>query len=86
MSDADTPDGTPDIPADIAALDFEEAYEALEEAIEKLETGELTLGESLALHERGVALSRRCDQLLTAAELRVRQVTEADSADSELDS
>ena len=28
MSDAETPDVTPDMPADIAALDFEAAYEA----------------------------------------------------------
>ncbi len=65
---------TPDLPDEIARLGFEEAYQALEEAVEQLEKGELSLEESLKLHEKGVALSRRCDELLTRAELRVKEI------------
>jgi exodeoxyribonuclease VII small subunit len=74
-----------ELPAEIAALGFEDAFVALEQAIEALETGELSLDESLALHERGVALSRRCDQLLTAAERRVKLIDEAGSDAGDLE-
>jgi len=59
---------------DIGALSFESAFRALEEAIARLEAGELSLEEALDVYERGVALAARCDGLLTAAELRIRQV------------
>lgn len=66
--------GASELPDDIQALEFEAAFEALEDAVAQLETGELALEESLAFYERGVLLAERCNQILTAAELRVRQV------------
>ncbi len=55
-------------------LPFEVAYEALDEAVRRLETGDLSLENSIAIYERGIALSARCGSLLEAAELRVQQV------------
>ena len=49
-------------------LTFEEAYKKLEEIVEQLETGELTLDQSLALFEEGIALVRHCRRLLDVAE------------------
>ncbi len=53
---------------------FEELYRELEETVRRLEAGDLTLDESLALFERGTALAEQCNTLLDSAELRVRQL------------
>ena len=57
---------------------FEELYGQLEEAISQLETGDLSLGESLALFEQATRLAERCNALLDSAELQVRQLIERD--------
>ena len=60
----------------ISALSFEAAYEELETIVARLESGELTLEESVALFERGRQLSDRCQTILDKAELRVNQLTD----------
>lgn len=62
--------------SDINALSFERAYEALEEVIAKLESGELSLEESVTLYERGKLLSARCQALLDNAELRIQKLSD----------
>jgi len=57
-------------------LTFEQAYEQLESIVAQLESGELTLEESVTLYERGQSLARLCGEMLDSAELRVQQVTE----------
>jgi exodeoxyribonuclease VII small subunit len=59
---------------DVGALGFEEAYRRLEETVAALEQGDLPLDECLALYELGAALATRCSELLSAAELQIRQV------------
>jgi exodeoxyribonuclease VII small subunit len=54
---------------------FETLYRELEDTVRRLETGDLSLAESLALFERGTALAEQCNALLDQAELRVRQLT-----------
>jgi len=56
--------------------DFEQSMQALETLVDKLEQGDLTLEESLAAFERGINLTRACQQALDAAEQRVRILTE----------
>jgi len=58
-------------------VDFEAALAELEALIERMETGELGLEESLAAFERGVALTRECQTALKHAELRVRALAES---------
>lgn len=58
-----------------SAISFEELYHELEETVRRLEAGDLTLDESLALFERGTLLAEQCNSLLDGAELRVRQLT-----------
>ena len=53
---------------------FEAALAELEGIVAKLERGELKLEESLKLFERGVALTKECQQSLETAELKVRQL------------
>ncbi len=55
-------------------LTFEAAFRELEETVQRLEDGELTLEEAIALFERGQALAQLCDQKLEQAELRVNQL------------
>ncbi len=50
---------------------FEKALEDLENIVEKLEKGELSLNESLALFERGVKLARYLRDELEKAEKKV---------------
>jgi len=53
-------------------MDFEKKLSRLEEIVSKMETGELTLEESLKLFEEGVKLSRECNAQLAEAEQKVK--------------
>lgn len=64
--------------------DFETSLDALEQLVERMERGELSLEESLAAYERGVGLYRRCQAALEQAELRVKLLSDpADPATAE---
>lgn len=65
-------------------LSFEEAFRELEETVQKLEEGNLTLDESIALFERGTQLAARCGKLLDQAELKVRQLVPSPEGEYEL--
>ncbi|MDI9240504.1 exodeoxyribonuclease VII small subunit [Lysobacter sp. LF1] len=56
--------------------DFEKSLDALEQLVDKMEHGEMSLEDSLAAYERGVGLYRRCQSALEEAELRVRLLTD----------
>lgn len=56
-------------------LSFEEAMRELEATVGKLETGEATLEESIALYERGAKLRQHCEARLREAEERVEKIT-----------
>lgn len=61
------------------AVDFEAALEELEQLVQRMETGELSLEESLKAFERGVVLTRDCQRALKDAELRVQALTQTDA-------
>ncbi|GAB3251689.1 exodeoxyribonuclease VII small subunit [Arthrobacter pigmenti] len=56
---------------DVAELSYEQAREELIAVVGKLETGGITLEDSLALWERGEALAQRCEQWLEGARKRL---------------
>lgn len=56
--------------------DFEQSLLALESLVGTMETGDMSLEESLAAYERGVGLYRHCQLALEQAELRVRQLSD----------
>ena len=55
-------------------LSFEQAYARLEGIVERLESGELSLEESVTMYERGQRLAALCNTLLDSAELRIQQI------------
>ncbi len=57
-------------------FNFEQALEELEQLVTRLEEGDLSLEESLKEFERGVKLTRDCQQELKEAEQKVRILTE----------
>ena len=52
-------------------MEFEKNMQRLSEIVSKLEQGDLTLEESVALYEEGVKLSAACSQALEQAKLKV---------------
>lgn len=74
----------PTPPAEVDALDFEQALAALEQLVGELEAGEQPLEQALASFERGVALTRRCQAALRAAEQKV-EILSRDTANAELE-
>lgn len=54
-----------------AEMTFEQALHRLEEITHALESGELTLAESMALYKEGAAQSRLCRQKLEQARLEL---------------
>lgn len=50
---------------------FETALEELEKVVERLESGELSLEDSLAAFEQGVRLVKYCNQKLTEVEKKI---------------
>lgn len=67
---------------DLTSPSFEEALTELESIVDALEKGEMSLEGSLSVFERGIGLTRTCQQALDAAEQRVRILTDA-RADAE---
>ncbi len=57
------------------SIDFEASLKELEALVEKMEQGEQSLEKSLKDFERGVALTRACQQALREAEQKVEILT-----------
>jgi exodeoxyribonuclease VII small subunit len=51
--------------------DFEKSLAELEQIVERMEQGELSLDESLKQFERGIVLTRNCQSALQQAEQKV---------------
>ena len=67
-----------DVGADTAAdtaLSFEAAYAALQDTVDRLQVGGLSLLEAVDLYERGTRLADICAKRLQEAELRVSQLS-----------
>lgn len=60
--------------ASVESLTFEQALEELDTIIAQLESGELSLEDSVDIYERGRKLSSHCQTLLEKAELRLSQL------------
>lgn len=50
---------------------FEQSISELEEIVSRLESGSVTLDESLELFEQGIKLSKSCQKMLDGAEKKV---------------
>ena len=61
-------------------MDFEKKLSRLEEIVQGMEKGDLTLENSLKLFEEGVKLSRECQTQLTKAEVQVKKLISIDES------
>ena len=57
-------------------VNFEKAIRDLEKIVEDLESGELSLEQSLKTFEKGIKLTRQCQGELEKAELKVKKLVE----------
>ncbi|MDG2060261.1 MAG: exodeoxyribonuclease VII small subunit [SAR86 cluster bacterium] len=55
---------------------FETALDELEDIVDQLESGDLSLEESLKSFEKGIKLTRQCQKQLSEAELKVQKLIE----------
>lgn len=65
-----------------SASHFEEAMEELEKLVEQMERGDISLEESLKSFERGIKLTRTCQQALQDAEQKVQILLEKNGQQS----
>ena len=64
---------------------FEEALEKLSALVEKMESGDLSLEESLKIFEEGIKLSKDCQNALSDAEKKVQALLLEEDQTSTLD-
>ncbi|MGI9282878.1 MAG: exodeoxyribonuclease VII small subunit [Endozoicomonas sp.] len=55
---------------------FEQSLTELDALVQQMESGDMSLEESLKAFEKGVKLTRECQKALTEAEQRVQQLLE----------
>jgi exodeoxyribonuclease VII small subunit len=59
----------------VTSINFEESINALEDLVNALENGDLSLEESLSTFEKGIRLTKECQQQLTTAEQKIALLT-----------
>ena len=64
------------MPKKTNVINFEKTFSELEELVKKMEGGDLSLEESLKYFERGILLTKNCQQALNKAEQKVRILLE----------
>ena len=63
---------------------FEESLARLERLVEKMESGDLSLEDSLTTFEEGIKLTRECQQALKDAEQKVKMLIEKNAVVTEM--
>ncbi|CAB4947459.1 unannotated protein [freshwater metagenome] len=58
---------------DIAELSYEQARDELTRVLNELEAGSVTLEESMTLWQRGEALAKHCEALLSGARAKIEK-------------
>ena len=64
------------------AFNFEKSLAELETLVETMENGEISLEDSLKHFERGISLTRACQQALEEADQKVKILMEKDGSPS----
>ena len=59
-------------------ITFENSFQELQEIVNQLENGQLSLGDSLASYETGIKRLRECYQSLDQAEKKIKQLVDLD--------
>lgn len=71
--------------ARLRSNDFEKSFERLEKIVQKLESEELSLDESLKLFEEGIGLSRFCHRRLEEVEKKIETILADASGEPRVD-
>ena len=71
-----------DKPENVQVFPFEDSLKQLEDLVERLESGEVSLEESLQDFERGVALVRTLRERLDQAQQRVDKIVEQEGGET----
>ncbi len=61
-------------PKPVAELTFEQALEELDALVRRMESGELSLDDSIAAYRRGAELAKFCQARLAAAEQEIKKL------------
>ncbi len=61
-------------------INFEKTLVELEQLVEMMEHGDLSLEDSIAHFERGIALTKTCQQALSGAEQKVKILIEKENS------
>jgi exodeoxyribonuclease VII small subunit len=81
-SQANVPEAaTSPTPEPSRVAEFEHSLDELEQLVQRMEHGDLSLDDSLKTYERGIALYRNCQTALEQAELRVKLLYDPESPD-----
>tara|TARA_B100000029_G_C17250528_1_gene842563 strand:- start:374 stop:610 length:237 start_codon:yes stop_codon:yes gene_type:complete len=68
----------------IEDMNFEEALKELEIIIDRLESGEVPLEETIALYDRGSDLKKHCELKLQSAEEKIQRISLSQKASEDL--
>ena len=60
----------------VGKMSFEAALKELESVVDKLDRGDASLDDAIALYERGAKLKKRCEDELARAEEKVAKITQ----------
>ncbi len=63
---------------------FENSFTRLEQILEKLESENVSLEETIELYEEGLKLTKFCYDKLSKAELRIKEITNSANGDLEI--
>jgi len=63
---------------------FEDSFKRLETILEKLESDDCTLDETINLYEEGLSLTKLCYDKLNSAELRIKEISKNQKGDLEI--
>ncbi len=66
-------------------IKFEDALSKLESIVEELESGELSLEESLTAFEEGIRLSRICSRRLSEAERKIEILIKGENGELQIE-
>jgi exodeoxyribonuclease VII small subunit len=67
---------------DLAALSFEDALKRLEAIVQRLESGDASLEDSITLYTEGQALKAHCDAKLKDATMRIEAIQQNETGDA----
>jgi len=66
---------------ELDGMSFEKALNNLEQIVSKLESGDLSLADSLEMFEQGIQLAGKCNRILEDAEQRISVIRKNDNGE-----